>query len=64
MITLDFINNYVRAYHISPDTDIFSILSQMQLECSTVLFPKDKPCTSPASVVEYSVNDLLNLFDS
>lgn len=67
MITLSQINQYVKANNIDDNTDIFSILSQMQLEykenpskrVAKSLFP-----TPSETKTEYSIQDLLHLFDS
>lgn len=67
MITLSQINQYVKANNIDDNTDIFSILSQMQLEykedTSKRLAENISPAPS-ATKTEYSVQDLLDLFDS
>ena len=67
MITLSQINQYVKTTNIDDNTDIFSILSQMQLEykenpskrLAENIFP-----TPSATKIEYSIQDLLDLFDS
>ena len=67
MITLTQINQYVKANNIDDDTDIFSILSQMQLEykenpskrVAKSVFP-----TPSATKVEYSTQDVLDLFST
>lgn len=67
MITLSQINQYVKVNNIDDNTDIFSILSQMQLEykedTSKRLAENISP-TPSATKTEYSVQDLLDLFDS
>lgn len=67
MITLSQINQHVKANNIDNNTDIFSILSQMQLEykenTSKRLAKNIFPAPS-ATKTEYSVQDLLDLFDS
>lgn len=67
MITLSQIIQYVKANNIDDNTDIFSILSQMQLEykedTSKRLAENIFPALS-ATKTEYSVQDLLDLFDS
>lgn len=67
MITLSQINQYVKANNIDDNTDIFSILSQMQLEYKENLSKRVAENISPtpsATKIEYSVQDLLDLFDS
>ena len=63
MITLSQINQYVNANGIDDSTDIFSILSQMQLEYKAISPIIEKP-TLTASKVEYSVQDVLDLFST
>lgn len=67
MITLTQINQYVKANNIDDDTDIFSILSQMQLEYkenTSKRVAKNVSPTPSATKVEYSTQDLLDLFNS
>lgn len=67
MITLSQINQYVKANNIDDNTDIFSILSQMQLEYkedTSKRVAKNVSPTPSATKVEYSTQDLLDLFDS
>ena len=67
MITLSQINQYVKANNIDNNTDIFSILSQMQLEYKEDISKRVAENISPtpsATKTEYSVKDLLDLFDS
>lgn len=67
MITLSQINQYVKANNIDDNTDIFSILSQMQLEYKEDTSKRlaENIFTAPsATKVEYSTQDLLDLFDS
>ena len=72
MITLSMINQYAMDNSLGDDTDIFTILSQMQLEYKkdnlrsvSTPFP-----TLPASetnnfnLVEYTTQDVLDLFNS
>ena len=61
MITLSQINQYVSTNGIDDSTDIFSILSQMQLEYKTISPIMEKP-TLTASKIEYSTQDVLDLF--
>lgn len=67
MITLSQINQYVKANNIDNNTDIFSILSQMQLEykedTSKRLAENISPAPS-ATKVEYSTQDVLDLFST
>lgn len=64
MITLSQINQYALDNNIGDDTDIFSILSQMQLEYKEVKAKKPIPNIPSASKTEYSVQDVLDLFNS
>lgn len=67
MITLSQINQYVKANNIDNNTDIFSILSQMQLEYkenTSKRLAKNIFHAPSATKTEYSVQDLLDLFDS
>ena len=67
MITLSQINQYVKANNIDDNTDIFSILSQMQLEYkenTSKRVAKNVSPTPSATRVEYSTQDLLDLFNS
>ena len=61
MITLSQINQYVSINGIDDSTDIFSILSQMQLEYKVISPVMEKP-TLTASKIEYSIQDVLDLF--
>ncbi len=63
MITLAMINQYVNTNGIDDNTDIFSILSQMQLEYKAISSIIEKPML-PASKVEYSTQDVLDLFST
>ena len=63
MITLSQVNQYVSTNGIDDNTDIFSILSQMQLECKAISTIMEKP-TLTASKVEYSTQDVLDLFST
>lgn len=67
MITLSQINQYVKANNIDNSTNIFSILSQMQLEYKenpSKRVAKNLSPTPSATKVEYSTQDLLDLFNS
>ncbi len=67
MITFSQINQYVKANNIDDNTDIFSILSQMQLEYkenTSKRVAKNVSPTPSATKVEYSTQDLLDLFNS
>nr|DAG88101.1 MAG TPA: hypothetical protein [Crassvirales sp.] len=63
MITLSQINQYASTNGIGDSTDIFSILSQMQLEYKTISPIMEKPILN-ASKVEYSTQDVLDLFST
>lgn len=63
MITLSQVNQYVSTNDIDDSTDIFSILSQMQLEYKSISPIIEKPML-PASKVEYSTQDVLELFST
>lgn len=67
MITLSQIVQYVKANNIDDNTDIFSILSQMQLEYkedTSKRLAENLSPTPSATKTEYSIQDLLDLFDS
>lgn len=67
MITLSQINQYFKANNIDDNTDIFSILSQMQLEYKENTSKRVARNVSPtpsATKIEYSTQDLLDLFNS
>ena len=61
MITLSQIYQFSKENNLNGDTDIFYILSQMQLEYK-VMPTKAIQDTSSASKIEYSTQDLLDLF--
>lgn len=63
MITLSQVNQYVSTKGIDDSTDIFSVLSQMQLEYKAISTIMEKP-TLTASKVEYSTQDVLDLFST
>ncbi len=63
MITFSQVNQYVSASGIDDSTDIFSILSQMQLEYKAISPIIEKPIIT-ASKVEYSIQDVLDLFST
>lgn len=63
MITFSQVNQYVSANGIDDSTDIFSILSQMQLEYKAISPIIEKPIIT-ASKVEYSIQDVLDLFST
>lgn len=63
MITFSQVNQYVSANGIDDSTDIFSILSQMQLEYKVISPIIEKPILT-ASKVEYSIQDVLDLFST
>lgn len=67
MLTLSQINRFVSTHNISADNDIFSILSQMQLEYkenNSKRLAKNISHTPSATKVESSTQDLLDLFNS
>lgn len=63
MITLSQVNQYASINGIDDSTDIFSILSQMQLEYKAITPVIEKPILT-ASKVEYSTQDVLDLFST
>lgn len=63
MITLAMVNQYVSTNDIDDSTDIFSILSQMQLEYKAIPPVIEKPILT-TSKVEYSTQDVLELFST
>lgn len=72
MLTLSQINQYAMDNNIGDNTDLFSILSQMQLEYREVKPQRNAEITSTLSAskidysskTEYSVQDVLDLFNS
>ena len=61
MITLSQIYQFSKKNNLNGDTDIFYILSQMQLEYKVI--PTQVIQDTPsASKIEYSTQDLLDLF--
>lgn len=67
MITLTQINQYVKANNIDNNTNIFSILSQMQLEYKenpSKRVAKNLSPTPSATKIEYSTQDVLDLFST
>lgn len=72
MITLSQVNQYALDNNLGDDTDIFSILSQMQLEYrNTIQRVADKASPTPSTsknnsfnMVEYSTQDVLDLFST
>lgn len=59
MITLSQVNQYASTNGIDDSTDIFSILSQMQLEYKAISPVIEKPMLT-TSKVEYSTQDVLD----
>lgn len=57
MVTLSQVSQYASTHGIGEGTDIFNVLSQMQLEYS-------KPKAPTASKVEYTTQDVLDLFST
>lgn len=67
MLTLSQIVQYVKTNNIDDNTNIFYILSQMQLEYkenTSKRVAKNVSPTPSATKVEYSTQDLLDLFNS
>ncbi len=67
MITLTQVNQYVKINSIDDNTDIFSILSQMQLEYkenTSKRVAENVSSTPSATKTEYSVQDVLDLFST
>lgn len=67
MLTLSQIVQYVKTNNIDDNTDIFHILSQMQLEYkenTSKRVAKNVSPTPSATKIEYSTQDLLDLFNS
>ena len=67
MLTLSQIVQYVKTNNIDDNTDIFHILSQMQMEYkenTSKRVAKNVSPTPSATKVEYSTQDLLDLFNS
>lgn len=70
MITLNMINQYALDNNLGDDTDIFYILSQMQLvmtDTSRRMADEVSPSASRADFlnkVEYSTQDVLDLFNT
>ncbi len=63
MITLSQVNQYAMDNNLGDSTDIFSILSQMQLEYK-VISPIIEEPTLTTSKVEYTTQDVLDLFST
>lgn len=67
MITISQLNQYAMDNNIGDDTDIFQILSQMQLEYreNTPGRVAKEPSPTPfASKVEWTTQDVLDLFST
>lgn len=67
MITLSQVNQYASTNGINNSTNIFSILSQMQLEYKENTSKRVAKSVSPtpsATKVEYSTQDVLDLFST
>lgn len=64
MITLSQINRYANTHDISDDTDIFNILSQMQLEYKEQTPIRNIPPTPADSHVEWTTEEVLALFST
>lgn len=72
MITLSMVNQYAMSNNIGDDADIFTILSQMQLETkgenipvisNSLPHPPSAPKTD-SLLVEYTTQDVLDLFST
>lgn len=63
MITLSQVNQYAMDNDLGDETDIFTILSKMQLEYKAISPIIEKPMLI-ASKVEYSTQDVLYLFST
>lgn len=64
MVTLQDINQFTVSHEIDSNTDIFSILSMMQLEVRKVEVITPAVLTSSDNKVEFSIQDVLDLFNS
>ena len=73
MVTLNMVNQYALDNNLGDDTDISYILSQMQLEAKrkdVLVISNSLPHSPSASdkdfstLVEYTTEDLLNLFST
>lgn len=73
MLTLSQVNQYALDNNLSDDTDIFSILSLMQLEykedatlrsVESISPTPSAPRTNSFDMVEYSTQDVLDLFST
>lgn len=72
MITLSMVSQYALDNNLGDDTDIFTILSQMQLETKEGLcaasnclpHPPPAPKADDSLLVEYTTQDVLDLFNT
>lgn len=64
MITLSQINQYANTHDISDNTDIFNILSQMQLEYKEQTPIRNISYTPADSHVEWTTEEILALFST
>lgn len=64
MVTLQDINQFAVSHEIDSNTDIFSILSMMQLEVRKVEVITPAVLSSSDNKVEFSIQDVLDLFNS
>lgn len=64
MVTLQDINQFTVSHEIDSNTDIFSILSMMQLEVRKVEVITPTVLSSSDNKVEFSIQDVLDLFNS
>ena len=64
MVTLQDINQYAVSHKIDSNTDIFYILSLMQLEVRKAEVITPAVLSSSDNKIEYSTQDVLDLFNS
>lgn len=64
MITLSQVNQYAMDNNIGDDTDIFTILSQMQLIYENHVPLRNNPSISANSHVEWTTEEVLALFST
>lgn len=72
MVTLNNVNQYALENNLGDDTDVFYILSLMQLDVKEKELPAisnslslpSPPATDFSTLVEYTTEDLLNLFST
>ena len=64
MITLSQVNQYAMDNDLGDDTDIFTILSKMQLIYENTIPQGNKAPISVDSHIEWTTEDLLDLFST